>query len=97
MDVSRDDELIAEGTIRDLARNLQSLRKEKGFNPTDVLNIAKISGLGEQTLRLIDSKKDQLAFLVRVRKVELYPVETPDSKSWSKADIDGMEISLDIS
>jgi isoleucyl-tRNA synthetase len=97
LDVSRDDELIAEGTIRDLARNLQSLRKEKGFNPTDVLNVAKIAGLGEQTLRLIDSKKDQLAFLVRVKKVEMYTEETPESQSWPKAEIDGTKINIDIS
>ncbi len=97
LDISRDDNLIAEGTTRDLARNLQSLRKEKGFNPTDVLNEAKVAGLGEQTSRLLESKKDQLAFLVRVRRVELYPDKLPESDLWSKAEIDGNEIYLEIS
>ncbi len=62
LDISRDDYLIAEGTTRDLARNLQSLRKERGFNPTDVLSVAKIAGLGQQTVALLESKKDQLSF-----------------------------------
>lgn len=96
LDVSRDDDLIAEGTLRDLARNLQSLRKEKGFNPTDVLGSAKIAGLGDQTLRLIDPKKDELAFLVRVKNVELYPDMPAGSESWRKAEIDGAEIRIDV-
>lgn len=97
LDTSRDDELIAEGTIRDLARNLQSLRKEKGFNPTDVLNVARIAGLGEQAVRLVESRKEKLAFLVRVKKVELFSEITPESLSWSKAEIDGSEIRIDVS
>ncbi|HYB05032.1 MAG TPA: class I tRNA ligase family protein, partial [Nitrososphaerales archaeon] len=97
LDVSRDDNLIAEGTTRDLARNLQSLRKEKGFNPTDVLNTARIAGLGEQIVASLEPKKDQLAFLVRVKKVELYPDKSLESESWSKVEIDGNEVFLDIS
>ncbi len=97
LDVSRDEQLIAEGTTRDLARNLQALRKEKGFNPTEVLNTAKVGGLGEQTVRLLEPKKDQLAFLVRVRKVELYPDLPTESDSWSTAEIDGTEVRIEIS
>ncbi len=97
LDVSRDDELIAEGTTRDIARNLQSLRKEKGFNPTDVLNSAKIAGLGDQTVKLLESKKEELAFLVRVKKVELFPDLPPESESWTEAEIDGTKIRIDVS
>jgi len=96
LDITRDDGLIAEGTMRDLARNLQSLRKEKGFNPTDVLATAKAAGLGKQIVKLLESKKEQLAFLVRVRKVELYSDFPSESESWSKAEIDGVEIRIDV-
>lgn len=96
LDVSRDDDLIAQGTLRDIARNLQSLRKEKGFNPTDVLDSAKIAGLGEQVVRLIDPKKDELAFLVRVKKVELYPDMPTGSDSWRKTKIDSVEVRIDV-
>lgn len=97
LDVSRDDELIAQGTTRDLARNLQSLRKEKGFNPTDVLNVAEVAGIGEQNAKLLESKKAELAFLVRVKRVELYADLPPESESWTKAEIDGSEVRLDVS
>lgn len=96
LDSSRDDQLIAQGIVRDLARNLQALRKEKGFNPTEILNVARVSGLSAQTLALIDSKKDELAFLVRVKSVVLKPnVDSMDA--WSSAEIDGSEIKIDIS
>lgn len=96
LDISRDENLIAEGVTRDLARNLQSLRKEKGFNPTDVLNVAKIAGLGEQSMKLVEARKEQLAFLVRVKTVELYQDLPAGTESWTKAEIDGTEIRLDI-
>jgi isoleucyl-tRNA synthetase len=48
LDVSRDDELLAKGLLRDVARNLQSLRKEKKFNPTDILSVATVAGLSKQ-------------------------------------------------
>ncbi|MFB3890354.1 MAG: class I tRNA ligase family protein, partial [Candidatus Bathyarchaeia archaeon] len=34
----RDDTLLGEGIMRDLARRVQALRKELGYNPTDVLD-----------------------------------------------------------
>ena len=97
LDTSRDDELIAQGILRDLARNLQSLRKQKGFNPTDVLDSAKIAGLSEQTVQLIKSKTNESAFLVRVKKVELSPEMISDSEGWTKVEMDGAEIRIDIS
>jgi isoleucyl-tRNA synthetase len=83
--------------MRDLARNLQSLRKEKGFNPTEVLSSAKVVGLSDQNVLLLEKKKEQLAFLVRVKKVELYSDLSPDSGSWAKAEIEGTEVRLDVS
>ena len=97
LDSSRDDQLIAQGIVRDLARNLQALRKEKGYNPTDVLGTARVAGIGSQSLNLIESKKGELAFLVRVKSVELFADKTPESESWSAAEIDGSDIRIDIS
>jgi isoleucyl-tRNA synthetase len=97
LDTSRDDDLIARGLIKDLARNVQALRKEKGFNPTDVLNIARIAGLGDQNVELIGSKLDDLAFLVRVKKVEVYPNTIEGSETWNSAELDGIQIKIDIS
>jgi isoleucyl-tRNA synthetase len=96
LDSSRDDQLIAQGIVRDLARNLQALRKQKGFNPTEVLKVARVSGLSAQTLALIEPKKEELAFLVRVESVELNP-HVSVNESWSSAEVDGTEIKIDIS
>ncbi|MFB3889595.1 MAG: isoleucine--tRNA ligase, partial [Candidatus Bathyarchaeia archaeon] len=38
LDVRRDEKLLGEGIMRDLARRVQALRKELGYNPTDVLD-----------------------------------------------------------
>lgn len=35
-------ELIAKGLMRNVASNLQQLRKECSFNPTDVLKLAQV-------------------------------------------------------
>ncbi len=80
--------------MRDLARNLQALRKEKGFNPTEILKVARVSGLNAQTIALIEPMKEELAFLVRVKSVEL---NSSADESWSSAEIDGTEVKLDIS
>jgi isoleucyl-tRNA synthetase len=96
LDTSRDEELIARGLLRDIARNIQALRKEKGFNPTDVLEFASVAGLGKQNVLLLQDKKTELAFLVRVKRVELYSDLPESSSSWPSADVDGMQIRIHI-
>ena len=44
----RDDRLMGEGIMRDLARRVQALRKELGFMPTDVLDAVHIAELDEK-------------------------------------------------
>ena len=39
----RDDKLLGEGIMRDLARRVQALRKEMGFVPTEVLEVRAYS------------------------------------------------------
>lgn len=96
LDTSRDDDLIAQGLVRDIARNLQALRKERGFNPTDILLVAKISGLGEQTRLMLEPKKAELAFLVRVKSVELYSEMAEGTEKWSKVELGNSEVMLYI-
>jgi len=43
---------MAKGLVKDLARRLQALRKERGYNPTDVLNMASILDLDEESLSM---------------------------------------------
>ncbi|MCH6560227.1 isoleucine--tRNA ligase, partial [candidate division KSB1 bacterium] len=39
---TRNKEMRAKGLVKDLARRLQTLRKERGYKPTDILNVASI-------------------------------------------------------
>lgn len=96
LDSERNDPLIAQGLVKDLARNLQSLRKEKGYNPTDVLALAQIAGLGEQNISLLKDKESEIAFLVRSKAVKLCPDLPKESENWREVDIDGTKVKIDI-
>ena len=73
----RDRELITKGLMRDLARNLQQLRKERGYNTTDVLATAYIAELEEEEISALSSLAEELKYLVRVNDLLLsnLPVE----------------------
>ena len=73
----RDRELITKGLMRDLARNLQQLRKERGYNTTDVLETAYIAELEEEEISALSSLAEELKYLVRVKDLLLskLPVE----------------------
>jgi isoleucyl-tRNA synthetase len=96
LDSSRDEELISQGLLRDIARNLQSIRKQKGFNPTDVLSLAQVAGIGPQYSSMLEKKKEELAFLVRVKEVKIYAQLPAGSDSWHSVEIDGTDVKLEI-
>jgi isoleucyl-tRNA synthetase len=91
----RDRELTAKGLVRDLARRLQSLRKRRGYNPTDILGTAYVANLDDEMLDLIEGMKDELAYLVRVKKVELMR-DAKQGVKWVEDEIDGRPISLSV-
>ncbi|WP_428327179.1 isoleucine--tRNA ligase [Nitrosopumilus sp.] len=89
---SRNKEMMAKGLIKDIARRLQTLRKERGYNPTDVLGVASILDLDEESLEMIKEKADDLAFLVRVKQVNF----TESCKEYKDDDIDGQKIRISV-
>jgi len=91
----RDDKLVAEGLVRDVARRLQALRKERGYVPTALLEIAQVGGLEDEDLALLEPKKEEIAFLVRARRVELTG-EKDKRSGWKEADLDGRPIFLKV-
>ena len=91
----RDIGLVAEGLVRDVARRLQALRKEKGFIPTAMLGSASIAGLEEEDLELLKPLAKEIAFLVRVKKVELTR-EKVGGSGWDESDLDGRPIYLRV-
>ena len=95
LEVKRDAELIREGYVRDVARRIQYLRKEKGYNPTDVLPLARIAGLDEEMADMLRGSLDRLAFLVRVQRVEIL-MEPTDGIDWTEVDLDERKIHLSV-
>jgi len=88
----RNKEMMAKGLVKDIARRLQTLRKEKGYNPTDVLEVASILELDNESLEMIKERKEELAFLVRVKKVNF----EKSCKEYKEDDIDGQKIKISV-
>ena len=93
--VDRDNELISEGILRDLARRLQALRKDKNYEPTEILELAQISNLDDEWVELIKPRIKELTYLVRVKRVEIVS-KTQINNDWSDAEIDGKPIKISI-
>jgi len=88
----RNQEMMAKGLIKDVARRLQTLRKERGYNPTDILETASILDLDNESLEMIKDKTKDLAFLVRVKQVNF----TESCKEYKADDIDGQKIRISV-
>ena len=90
--LERDNEMMAKGLIKDLARRLQTLRKERGYNPTDILSKASILDLDSESLDLIKEKTEEISFLVRVKQVDF----EESCKEYKDDDIDGMKLRISV-
>ncbi|MBA4462643.1 MAG: isoleucine--tRNA ligase, partial [Nitrosopumilaceae archaeon] len=89
---ARNKEMMARGLVKDVARRIQTLRKEKGYNPTDVLNVASILDLDDESLEMIKEKSEDLAFLVRVKTVNFEQT----CQEYKDDDIDGQKIRISV-
>lgn len=93
----RDETLLGEGIMRDLARRVQALRKELGFMPTDVLESAHIAELDAESMGLLEPYLEEMAGLIRTRKVYLHTNrgEVEDA-AWRESELDGKKIYINI-
>ena len=89
---SRNREMMARGLVRDVARRLQALRKERGYNPTDILEAAYVLDLDSESLEMVREKTDELAFLVRVKRIEF----VDKAKSYKEDEMDGQKIRISV-
>ena len=89
---ARNREMMAKGLVKDVARRLQRLRKERGYNPTDVLEVASILDLDTESLEMIKERSQNLAFLVRVKKVNFEQT----CREYKDDDIDGQKIRVSV-
>jgi len=92
---TRDKDLTAKGLLRDLARQLQQLRKERQYNPTDILNAAYVAGLDDEEVAALSALKDELTYLVRVKSA--VPSKEPlDKVSYKTVEVDGREFKISV-
>ena len=95
MSTNRDQNLITQGLVRDLARNLQQLRKEKSYNPTEILSTAYIADLEKDEVSSLSLHTNDLTYLVRVKSVVLSE-EKREGIEYKSIEIDGKEINISI-
>jgi len=91
----RDEKLLGEGLMRDLARRVQALRKELGYVPTDVLDAVHIADLDDDSMGLLESYLSEMAELVRTKKVYLHGSREVEAE-WHESELDGKKIYINI-
>ena len=95
VDTTRSTELISLGLMKDIARNIQQLRKERGFVPTEILPYAHISNLNKDDWTSLENYKSELAYYVRVNKVIITP-DKLDNIDYKEIEIDGKKILISV-
>jgi isoleucyl-tRNA synthetase len=95
IDTTRSSELISMGLMKDIARNIQQLRKERGFVPTEILSYAHISKLDPDDSLSLEKYKNELAYYVRVKKVIITPDKLEDIE-YKEVEIDGKKILISV-
>ncbi len=92
----RDETLLGEGIMRDLARRVQALRKEMGFVPTETLESVHIAELDAESMGLLEPYLAEMAGLVRARKVYLHSSRSEIEAQWHESELDGKKIFINI-
>lgn len=94
--IERDEQLLGEGLMRDIARRVQALRKELGFIPTEIIENVHIAGLDEEQLKQLQPFISKMAELVRARKVYLTSGQPETEAKWHQYQLDDKKIYISI-
>ena len=92
----RDEALVGEGVMRDLARRVQSLRKELGFKPTDILTTVHLAELEPETAKLLMPFLKEMADLVRAKKVQVLKKRAEVKAEWHECALDNSKMYVAI-
>jgi len=82
--------------MRDIARRVQSLRKELGYMPTDVLEAVHIAELDNESARLLKPYLNEMEELVRTRKIQLHTSRGEIETKWHEHQLDEKKIYIAI-
>ena len=96
LDVHRDESLLGEGLMRDLARRVQSLRKELGYVPTDVLESVYIAEMEDESMRLLRPYLKDMEELVRAKNVYLQGSREEVGAKWHEYQLDDKKVYIAI-
>ncbi|MGQ9781209.1 MAG: isoleucine--tRNA ligase [Nitrososphaeria archaeon] len=93
MKTRRDEKLIREGTLRDVARRIQAYRKERGLNPVQIVKNVKIWSDDEELIDTIEEKQEELRFLIRSEKIT---IAKEYDENWKKQEMDDKTLMIYI-
>ena len=97
LDVRRDEKLVGEGLMRDLARRIQALRKDLGFVPTEILNEVHVAMLTTEKVKLLEPFLDTMDELVRTKKVRPHSGKPQlENVRWHQYEVDGEKVLIAI-
>lgn len=88
LEAHRNEELLGEGLMRDLARRVQALRKELGYMPTDILKSVHIAELEDDSIKLLQHYLENMAKLVRAENVHLHTSREDVKAEWHESQLD---------
>lgn len=96
LDTNRDEQLIGEGLMRDLARRVQALRKELGFAPTDILGTVYLAHLAPKSTNLLKPHLKTMTELVRTKEICLVGTCNEIEATWHEFKLDKEKVSIAI-
>jgi isoleucyl-tRNA synthetase len=96
LDKQRDEKLLGEGVMRDVARRVQSLRKELGFTPTDILEAVHLAELDAESTRLLAPYLIEMAELVRTKRVQIHNQRSEIRAEWHEYLFDNKRVYVAI-
>ena len=97
LNVQRDDKLLGEGLMRDLARRIQALRKELGYVPTDMLNAVHVAELDDESAKLLEPFVKEMEELVRTKTIRLGGSREDAKTEWHEYQMDDKKVYIAIS
>ena len=96
LDRTRGDSLEGEGLMRDLARRVQSLRKELGFSPTDIVEAVHVAELEPKDAELLKPFLAEMQELVRAKKVHVHMERVEVNADWHENKLDKNKVYVAI-
>ena len=74
---------------------IQSLRKEKNFNPTEIKNCVYIVGIEDKLIEHLKHEEKKILHLVRVKQIKFLDT-CSENIEWTDIELDGKQMSISI-